>query len=43
MLDDAFKLTIDKVFTPNYDFNTKFNVTGYNDDISMWDYLGYCS
>lgn len=29
MLDDAFKLTIDKVFTGEYNYNTKYKVNNY--------------
>lgn len=36
MLDDAFKLTIDKVYTPNIEFNGVYPVDGYKDDENMW-------
>jgi len=51
MIDDAFKLTIDKVFVPNTknfkadevengDAEKEFPVTGYNDHESLWQFLG---
>ena len=45
LIDDAFKLTLDKVFliSPNYLENMKKNplkVGGYDDDENMWELLG---
>ncbi|CAD8152033.1 unnamed protein product [Paramecium pentaurelia] len=45
MLDDAFILTIDKVFTPEVDFKMqqpKFKVDEYDDQENMWEQLGVC-
>ncbi|CAK56346.1 unnamed protein product (macronuclear) [Paramecium tetraurelia] len=46
MLDDAFKLTLDQVFTPEVDFGVwqpKFKVDEYEDQENMWESLGFCS
>ena len=40
MIDDAFKLTIDKEFTRSYKYSnepSKFHVEGYDDKINMWE------
>ncbi|CAD8060286.1 unnamed protein product [Paramecium sonneborni] len=45
MLDDAFKLTIDKIFTPEIDFGIqqqKLKVDDYDDSENMWELLGMC-
>lgn len=42
MLDDAFRLTVDKVFTPDVEFHGRFPVTGYKDDENLWELLGTC-
>ena len=42
MLDDAFKITVDQVFTPEYDFGNTYSVLGYKDEINMWELLGIC-
>jgi len=50
MLDDAFRLTIDKVFTPSSknckaadilknEANKEFPVTGYTKDENLWEYI----
>ena len=48
MIDDAFKLTIDKVFilnenTINEMKKNPFKVNGYLDDENMWELLGNMS
>lgn len=43
MLDDAFKLTIDRLFTAKikaYPKKTPFTVPGYDDDANMWERVG---
>jgi hypothetical protein len=41
MLDDAFKLTIDKIFNNKLNDNVEtFSVPNYKDDESMWELLG---
>lgn len=46
-LDDAFRLTIDKIFSPfkttqeNFLPNLHdFAIPGYNDKDNLWDYMG---
>ncbi|CAD8140623.1 unnamed protein product [Paramecium pentaurelia] len=46
MLDDAFQLTLDKVFTPEVDHGQqmpKYKVDEYEDQENMWESLGICS
>ena len=48
MIDDAFKLTIDKVFISGEEAikdmrKNPFIVSGYNDDENMWEFLGNVS
>jgi hypothetical protein len=40
MLDDGFKLTIDKLFSRKHqkDADT-YPVSGYDDDVNMWELL----
>ncbi len=41
MLDDAFKLTIDKLFNNKLNDNVEtFSVPNYKDDENMWELLG---
>ncbi len=41
MLDDAFKLTIDKIFNNKLCENIQnFSVPNYKDDENMWELLG---
>jgi len=41
MIDDMFKLTIDKIFNckPKEDLE-EFHVEGHDDDTNMWELLG---
>jgi tubulin--tyrosine ligase len=42
MLDDAFRLTIDKVFPPKNrgrEEKNRYSVQGYSDEANMWEIL----
>ena len=44
MLDDAFKLTLDRIFPKGRELSLKedevyFEVEGYKNDMNMWEYM----
>jgi len=41
MIDDMFKLTIDKIFNCKFkDDLEEFHVDGHDNDVNMWELLG---
>jgi tubulin--tyrosine ligase len=44
MIDDAFRLTIDKIFNSKYNntgdiYNSRFEVNGYSNEENLWEFL----
>ena len=44
MLDDAFKITLDRIFPKGRELSIKedevyFEVEGYKNDVNMWEYM----
>ena len=40
MLNDAFKLTVDKLFNSAFDFNQDYNIPGYGSEENLWEKIG---